>query len=77
MGSDSKKADFPSLMRCNHKFKRIRRRSSTASMVIGDIRPKRFESRSLEIERISSHLIKLGLVTPPSAYQPEREREYL
>ena len=45
----------------NYKFSRMRRRSSTAAIVSWDrdTVPKRLESLSLEMERISSHLIKL------------------
>lgn len=46
--------------------KRIRNRSSTLSMVCGETLPSNLTSLDVDIERTSSHLIKLVIVNPPS-----------
>jgi hypothetical protein len=45
---------------------RMRRQSSTLRIVAGETSPHLDVRRSVEIERISSHLIKLFSLTPPS-----------
>src|ERR1017187_9711790 len=48
------------------RFIKIRRRSSTALIVALDTVPHRLRRRSVEIERIASHLMKLLVFKPPS-----------
>jgi len=45
---------------------RMRRQSSTLRIVAGETSPHLDVRRSVEIERTSSHLIKLFSLTPPS-----------
>ena len=49
-----------------YKLRRMRRRSSTAFIVSSDTRPILLKRRSLAIDLISSHLMKLRFVKPPS-----------
>jgi len=61
--------ESPSVLRrrgCQYSPIKILSLSSTNARVSEDTVPHRFSSRSTEIDLTSSHLIKLGIFTPPS-----------